>query len=139
MIDISKKCSFKEHKDIDAVSYCQNCKTHICNKRKNHHQGSSENHHSNNPDNNKESFIETPQISQQKNKKQSKNFQKNILLSISKFINRIHINPQKPPKNTLIPERDKTLLLLMHAKKKIILTSQNFIVKIIINYVVQIV
>ena len=32
-----KKCSFKEHKDIDAVSYCYDCKVSICNKCKNYH------------------------------------------------------------------------------------------------------
>ena len=53
-----KKCSFKEHKDIDAVSYCYDCKISFCNKCKNFHQGFFENHHLYNIDNNKEIFID---------------------------------------------------------------------------------
>jgi len=53
-----KKCSFKEHKDIDAVSYCYDCKVSICNKCKIYHQGLLENHHLYNIDNNKEIFID---------------------------------------------------------------------------------
>ena len=45
MKNINKKCSFKEHKDIDAVSYCYDCKVSICNKCKNYHLGFLENHH----------------------------------------------------------------------------------------------
>jgi len=52
-----KKCSFKEHKDIDAISYCSDCKISICNKCKNYHQGLFENHHLYNIDNNKDIFI----------------------------------------------------------------------------------
>ena len=40
-----KKCSFKEHKEIDAISYCQECKVYMCNKCSNHHQGLCHNHH----------------------------------------------------------------------------------------------
>ena len=53
-----KKCSFKEHKNIEAISYCQDCKIYICNKCSNYHQGLFENHHLNNLDNNKDIFIE---------------------------------------------------------------------------------
>ena len=45
-----KKCSFKEHKDIDAIYYCQECKIFMCNKCLNHHQGLFENHNLNNLD-----------------------------------------------------------------------------------------
>ena len=27
-----KKCSLKEHKEIDAIFYCQECRIYICNK-----------------------------------------------------------------------------------------------------------
>ena len=39
-----KKCLYKEHKEIDAISYCAECKIYMCNKCSNHHQGY-ENHH----------------------------------------------------------------------------------------------
>ena len=53
-----KKCSFKEHKEIDAVSYCYDCKVSFCNKCKNFHQGFFDNHHLYNIDNDKEIFID---------------------------------------------------------------------------------
>ena len=28
----NKKCSLKEHKEIDAINYCQECKIYMCNK-----------------------------------------------------------------------------------------------------------
>ena len=52
-----KKCSNEEHKDIDAISYCQDCKIYICNKCSNLHQGLFENHQLTDVDNNKEIFI----------------------------------------------------------------------------------
>ena len=56
---IKKKCLYKEHKDIDAISYCQECKVYMCNKCSNHHQGLCENHHQINLDNNnKQSFVD---------------------------------------------------------------------------------
>ena len=58
MEDQKKKCSFKEHKNIDAVYYCQECKIYICNKCFNNHQGFFQNHQINNIDNNKEIFID---------------------------------------------------------------------------------
>ena len=45
MEDNLKKCSFKEHKEINAISYCQECKVNMCNKCLNLHQGFLENHH----------------------------------------------------------------------------------------------
>jgi len=32
-----QKCSLKTHKEIDAISYCQECKIYICNKCEKHH------------------------------------------------------------------------------------------------------
>ena len=42
--DKNKKCSFNEHKNIDAVSYCQDCKIYICTKCLNYHKGFFDNH-----------------------------------------------------------------------------------------------
>jgi len=39
-----KKCSFIEHKEIDAINYCAECKRYLCNKCTNHHNGFLENH-----------------------------------------------------------------------------------------------
>ena len=40
-----KKCLHKDHKEIDAISYCQECKIYLCNKCSNYHQALYENHH----------------------------------------------------------------------------------------------
>ena len=40
-----KYCMFKEHKDINAVFYYQECKKYMCNKCGNYHTGLFENHH----------------------------------------------------------------------------------------------
>ena len=37
MENTKKKCSCKKHSDIDAISYCQDCKLFLCNKCQNHH------------------------------------------------------------------------------------------------------
>ena len=58
MEDNKKKCSFKEHKEIDAIYYCYDCKVYICNKCYNSHQSFLENHSILNLDNNKEIFID---------------------------------------------------------------------------------
>ena len=47
-----KKCSFKEHKEIDAISYCQECNIYMCNKCSSYHKGLLESHHQNNIDEN---------------------------------------------------------------------------------------
>ena len=39
-----KKCSFKEHQNIDAIKYCTECKIYMCNKCLIHHQNLFENH-----------------------------------------------------------------------------------------------
>ena len=33
------KCSFKEHKNIDAIKYCQECNIYLCNKCEKVHLG----------------------------------------------------------------------------------------------------
>ena len=58
MEDKNKKCTVKEHKNIDAVYYCQDCKIYICNKCFNNHQAFFQNHQINNLDNNIEIFID---------------------------------------------------------------------------------
>ena len=40
----NKKCSSKKHEDIDAISYCQECKTNFCNKCQNLHNELFETH-----------------------------------------------------------------------------------------------
>ena len=40
----NNKCSFKTHKESDAISYCQDCKIFMCNKCLNHHKELFENH-----------------------------------------------------------------------------------------------
>ena len=46
MLDLSnKKCSFEEHKNIDAVDYCSECDIYICEKCKDYHRFLIENHH----------------------------------------------------------------------------------------------
>ena len=37
MEENQKKCSNKKHAEIDAISYCQECKKYFCNKCQNHH------------------------------------------------------------------------------------------------------
>ena len=58
MADKIKKCSKNEHKDIDGVSYCQDCKIIMCNKCLNLHQGLYENHHTNNLNNYQDIFTD---------------------------------------------------------------------------------
>ena len=41
----SIKCSFKDHIEIEAVIYCQECKVYLCNKCHNFHSKLCENHH----------------------------------------------------------------------------------------------
>ena len=45
-----KKCSFKQHYDIDDIKYCQECKIYMCNKCLNNHQSLFGNHNQNNLD-----------------------------------------------------------------------------------------
>ena len=71
MEDNIKKCSKKEHKDINAIYYCQNCKIYICNKCLNYHQVLFDDHQLNNIENNKEIFID---ICKEKNHQQKLEF-----------------------------------------------------------------
>ena len=41
----NKKCSLDEHKEIDAIFYCQECKINMCNKCEKIHSGLLKNHH----------------------------------------------------------------------------------------------
>ena len=40
-----KKCSYQEHKEINALFYCQECKVYMCNKCENFHSKLLQNHH----------------------------------------------------------------------------------------------
>ena len=42
---LSKKCSSKEHGEIDAVIYCRECQVYICKKCENFHSKLCQNHH----------------------------------------------------------------------------------------------
>ena len=42
-----KKCSHKEHKEINAIEYCQDCKLYLCNKCSIFHNGFENHHHYN--------------------------------------------------------------------------------------------
>ena len=46
MNDKEKKCSSKEHIDIDAIYYCQKCNINMCNKCENLHSALLPNHYS---------------------------------------------------------------------------------------------
>ena len=41
----NKKCSITKHKEVNAISYCQECNKYMCNKCFNHHQEIFEDHH----------------------------------------------------------------------------------------------
>ena len=42
---INKKCSLNEHREIDAIFYCQKCEIYMCNKCEKVHSGLLKNHH----------------------------------------------------------------------------------------------
>ena len=46
MKEPKKKCSSKEHKEIQAIIYCKECKIYMCNKCENLHSKLFNNHHS---------------------------------------------------------------------------------------------
>ena len=48
----NKKCASKEHKEIDAYFYCQECKIYMCNKCETFHSKLHPNHHTFNSDTN---------------------------------------------------------------------------------------
>ena len=68
MEDNKKKCSNEEHINIDAISYCENCKIYICNKCSNLHQGLFKKHIIYNIDNSKEIFIDKCEENNHNNK-----------------------------------------------------------------------
>ena len=53
-----KKCSLKKHSEIDAILFCQKCKTYFCNKCQNHHSEIFEDHKTINLNNSNEIFID---------------------------------------------------------------------------------
>ena len=52
-----KKCSLKKHSEVDAISFCQDCKIYLCNKCQNHHSEILENHKTINLKDEKDIFI----------------------------------------------------------------------------------
>ena len=58
MKEKNKQCSNEEHKDIEAISYFQDCRIYICNKCSNHHKELFKNHQAYNLGNNQEIFID---------------------------------------------------------------------------------
>ena len=68
MEDINKKCSFKEHKEINAISFCHDCNIFICNKCLKYHQGLFEQHHITNLEKNKDLFIDICKEKKHRNK-----------------------------------------------------------------------
>ena len=52
-----KKCSLKKHSEIDAISFCQDCKIYFCNKCYNYHSEILENHKTINLKDEKDIFI----------------------------------------------------------------------------------
>ena len=44
-MELQHKCSFEEHKDIDAIITCPECKIYMCNKCENFHSSLFKNHH----------------------------------------------------------------------------------------------
>ena len=44
-MEVQKKCSSEEHKEINAISFCPECKIYMCNKCENYHSLLFKNHH----------------------------------------------------------------------------------------------
>ena len=55
-MELSKKCSLEEHKEISAIKYCPQCRIYICNKCENYHSFLFKNHHEYNLNNDDEIF-----------------------------------------------------------------------------------
>ena len=53
-----QKCSLSKHSEIDAISYCQDCKTYFCNKCQNFHSEMFQDHKPINLNNLNEVFID---------------------------------------------------------------------------------
>ena len=45
-MEIERKCSLEEHKEINAIKYCPECRIYMCNKCENHHSSLFKDHHS---------------------------------------------------------------------------------------------
>jgi len=54
-----KKCSLQKHSEINAIIYCQNCKTYFCNKCQNYHSEIFDAHKAINLNNSNDIFIDT--------------------------------------------------------------------------------
>jgi len=50
------KCSLEEHREINAIKYCHDCRIFMCNKCENHHSSLFKNHNSNNLNKDEEIF-----------------------------------------------------------------------------------
>ena len=44
-MEIINRCSFDEHKEIDAISYCPECRIYMCNKCEKTHSSFIKSHH----------------------------------------------------------------------------------------------
>ena len=44
-MEIIRKCSLEDHKEIKAIKYCPECRIYMCNKCENHHLSLFKNHH----------------------------------------------------------------------------------------------
>ena len=44
-MEIERKCSLEEHKEINAIKYCPDCRIYMCNKCENHHSSLFKDHH----------------------------------------------------------------------------------------------
>ena len=53
----NQNCSFEDHKNIDAIKYCQECNIYICNKCEKIHSGFFKNHHSLSLDKDRKEFF----------------------------------------------------------------------------------
>ena len=53
-----KKCSLKKHSEIDAIVYCQKCKTYLCNKCQTLHSDLFDSHITINLNNSSDIFID---------------------------------------------------------------------------------
>ena len=74
-MEIQKKCFTDEHKEIDAISYCPECRIYMCNKCDNAHSSLLKNHHSFNL--NKEEEIFTGYCSEKDHRDKLEYFCKN--------------------------------------------------------------
>ena len=79
----NKKCSFKSHKENDAITYCEECKIYMCNKCGDYHEGLFENHHQYNFKNVDDIFINICQEQNHSNKLEYYCKNHNVLCCVS--------------------------------------------------------